>query len=133
MIPHAYVPSRSAKYFIADTNGQTMNSFQKPVLSLEIGSLNSVQPESSKATDTSDRITQCCFFNLLPPTITIHFFLILYAFFHSQTVSYHKICRLLYLNSVSVLNVLNKDKVISYFIMPITFTLLNILTTHTYS
>lgn len=81
MIPHAYVPSRSAKYFIADTNGQTMNSFQKPVLSLEIGSLNSVQPESSKATDTSDKITQCCFFNLLPPTITIHFFLILYAFF----------------------------------------------------
>ncbi len=65
-----------------------MNSFQKPVLSLEIGSLNSVQPESSKATDTSDKITQCCFFNLLPPTITIHFFLF-YMVLFVPTVSYH--------------------------------------------
>lgn len=74
MIPHAYEPSKSAKYLIADTKGQTMNSFQKPVLSLEIGSLNSVQPDSSNTTDASDKITQSCFFNLFPPTNTIHFF-----------------------------------------------------------
>jgi len=88
MIPHAYVPSRSANYFIADTNGQTMNSFQKPVLSLEIGSLNSVQPDSSRATDTSDKITQCCFFNLLPPTITIHFFKFYMHLLYSLTDSF---------------------------------------------
>ena len=87
MIPHAYVPSRSAKYFIADTNGQTMNSFQKPVLSLEIGSLNSVQPESSKATDTSDKITQCCFSTFFPYNY-YSLFLILYGSF-VPTVSYH--------------------------------------------
>ena len=63
-----------------------MNSFQKPVLSLEIGSLNSVQPESSKATDTSDKITQCCF---QPSSLQLLFtFLILYGSF-VPTVSYH--------------------------------------------
>ncbi len=59
-----------------DTNGQTINSFQKPSLSAEIGWLNSVHPESSNTTDTSVRITQSLFFNLLPPRATIQFSII---------------------------------------------------------
>jgi len=46
-----------------------MNSFQKPLLSEEIGSLNSVHPDSSNATDTRDRTIQSLFFNLLPPRV----------------------------------------------------------------
>ena len=67
MIANPYVPSQDLNFIIKVTSGQTMYSFQIPVLSAVIGSLNSVQPAMKTATTTSNERNINFFFTCFPP------------------------------------------------------------------